>query len=197
VVPRWRDFVYIDYVQRKLFRRRIDPRGPEELVQSIAPGDKICGVSPDDQIMVVERSQDGIHSSSEWSEFHPLQWHVITPNGFLGNISLSPDGRSLAFGSNTSGRMEIYLAEFPGVHNLRRVSPNGVSCPRWRDDGEELFYIADDDSLMGLEFSSSARNRSVSPKALFRTTMTNATRNTPYMLGAMARVSFYLSTTAR
>jgi DNA-binding winged helix-turn-helix (wHTH) protein/Tol biopolymer transport system component len=169
---------YIDFVQRKLFRRSVDPRGPEEFVQSIANGDNICGLSPDGLTVIVERSKDGIHSVIEWSAISPLQWHLIDSNGFVGNTGLSPDGRSLAFGSNSSGRMEVYLAGFPSMKNLRRVSVDGGSCPRWRQDSEELFYIAEDQSLMCLD--ASERNRGMRPKPLFRTALANATRSPLY-----------------
>jgi Tol biopolymer transport system component len=171
---------YIDFVQRKLFRRRVDPRGPEEFVQSIAKGDNICGLSPDGFTVIVERSKDGIHSVIEWSAISPLQWHLVDSNGFLGNTGLSPDGRSLAFGSNSSGRMEVYLADFPSIKNLRRVSVDGGSCPRWRQDSEELFYIAGDQSLVCLDLSAGQRNRGMRPKPLFRTALANATRSPLY-----------------
>lgn len=166
---------YIDFVKRKLFRRNVDPRGPEEFVQSIEPGDNIRGLSPDGRTMVVERSEDGIRSVIEWSAIDPLQWHRIDSNGFVGNTSLSPDGRLLAFTSDRSGRAQIYLADFPAMQNLRRASADGGSCPRWRHDGKELFYIADDESLMSLDFSGSERNRELRPNSLFRTALANST----------------------
>jgi DNA-binding winged helix-turn-helix (wHTH) protein/Tol biopolymer transport system component len=171
---------YIDFVERKLFRRSVNPRGPEELVQSIAIGDNIRDVSPYGLTMVVERSTDRIHSVIEWSGINPLQWHLIDSNGFVGNTSLSPDGSSLAFGSNRSGRMEVYLADFPGMQNVRRVSADGGSWPRWRHDGKELFYIADDESLMSVDYPRSERNRGARPKSLFRTALANAVRNPLY-----------------
>ena len=48
---------YVDFIQRKLFRRRVDPHGPEEFVQSVAIGDSIRGISPDGLTMIVERSK--------------------------------------------------------------------------------------------------------------------------------------------
>lgn len=165
---------YIDYIQQKLFRRRVDPRGPEEFVRSVVKGDQIRDVSPDSLTIVVERSKDGIHSVIEWSGINQLDWHLVESNGFVGNTSLSPDGRLVAFGSNRTGRMEVYLAEFPGIQDLRRVSPDGGSCPRWRQDGKELFYIKDDESLVSVDLSGGKKNGGVAPKSLFRTALANA-----------------------
>lgn len=46
--------------------------------------------------------------------------------------------------------------------------------------GGELFYIADDASLMSVDFSETKRGRDVQAKPLFRTTLANTTRSTPY-----------------
>jgi len=59
----------------------------------------------------------------------------------------SPDGSTVAFHSDESGRPEIYVQSFPEAGNKIRISPAGGSQPRWRADGGELFYIAADRKL--------------------------------------------------
>ena len=54
---------------------------------------------------------------------------------------LSPDGRYVAYSSDQWGQFEIYVRPFPGGGAPRRVSVNGGTQPRWRQDGEELFYV--------------------------------------------------------
>jgi Tol biopolymer transport system component len=53
--------------------------------------------------------------------------------------ALSPDGRFLAFASDVTGALEIYLQPFPGGQGRVRVSTGGGHSPRWRGDGRELF----------------------------------------------------------
>ena len=48
----------------------------------------------------------------------------------------SPDGRWIAYQSNESGRVEIYLSPFPGPGRQWRISTAGGSLARWRPDGE-------------------------------------------------------------
>jgi Tol biopolymer transport system component len=68
--------------------------------------------------------------------------------------TFAPNGRWVAFSSTESGLSELYVAPFPpsanGVADKRRVSPAGAggSQARWSRDGRELFYIAQDRSLM-------------------------------------------------
>ena len=63
---------------------------------------------------------------------------------------LSPDGRWLAYVSDESGSNEVYLRPFPGPGPKRRISSNGGSEPKWRGDGEELFYLAADGRVMAV-----------------------------------------------
>ena len=52
----------------------------------------------------------------------------------------SPDGRSLAFTSEETGRPEVVVASLDGTSYLQ-ASSGGGSLPRWRRDGQELFYL--------------------------------------------------------
>ena len=63
---------------------------------------------------------------------------------------VSPDGRSIAYVSDESGRPEIYLARFPEMQDARRVSGSGGSRPLWRPDSRELFYLAPGGRLMAV-----------------------------------------------
>jgi Tol biopolymer transport system component len=66
---------------------------------------------------------------------------VATPawEGVAG-LSMSPDGRWLAYAANPTGRMEIYVRRYPGNGAAVRVSPDGGVEPEWSRDGRELFY---------------------------------------------------------
>jgi Tol biopolymer transport system component len=69
---------------------------------------------------------------------------------------LSGDGRWLAYASDESGRFEIYIRPFPSGPGKWRVSTAGGRGPRWRSDGNELFYVALDGKLMAVTIQ--ARN---------------------------------------
>ena len=62
---------------------------------------------------------------------------------------VSPDGRWLAYESNSSGRFEIYVRPFPNVGDGQwQVSNAGGVQPLWARNGRELFYVAPDGALM-------------------------------------------------
>jgi serine/threonine-protein kinase len=55
-------------------------------------------------------------------------------------VSLSPDGRWLAYVSLESGRRDVYVAPFPSVASTQIVSRDGGTEPRWSHSGRELFF---------------------------------------------------------
>jgi Tol biopolymer transport system component len=69
---------------------------------------------------------------------------------------LSPDGKRLAYTSDDSGRPEVFVRDLDLGHTPYRVSTNGGSQPRWRDDGGELYYDSADGKLMAVLVSSNA-----------------------------------------
>jgi len=57
------------------------------------------------------------------------------------SMTLSPDGRWMAYVSDATGRSEVYVSPFPDVGSGRQlVSPAGGVEPLWAHSGRELFY---------------------------------------------------------
>jgi hypothetical protein len=53
---------------------------------------------------------------------------------------ISPDGRWLAYASDESGRMEVWVQPFPGPGGRWQISKGGGNQPIWSKDGRQLFY---------------------------------------------------------
>jgi len=53
--------------------------------------------------------------------------------------AFSPDGRWLAYGSDESGRGEVYIRRYPSGERFA-VSTGGGFGPVWRPDGREIYY---------------------------------------------------------
>jgi Tol biopolymer transport system component/predicted Ser/Thr protein kinase len=94
------------------------------------------------------------------------------------SAQFSPDAggpRWIAYSSDESGQYEVYVQEFPGSPGAPessgrwQVSEGGGRQPRWRRDGRELYYIANDRSLMAVEVRSGDRFAAGRPKPLFPT----------------------------
>jgi len=76
-----------------------------------------------------------------------------------GQAQLSPDQRWVAYVSNETGTNEVYVAPFRfdsatggvKVEDGVPLSSGGGFAPRWRADGQELFYLTIDGSVMAVE----------------------------------------------
>ncbi len=96
--------------------------------------------------------------------------YLVTPFN-EGQAKFSPDGKWVAYSSNESGTIEVYVRPFPASSGGKwLVSNGGGSEARWRPDGKELFYIAPGGALMATEVHATGSALEIgAPKMLFRT----------------------------
>jgi serine/threonine-protein kinase len=90
------------------------------------------------------------------------------------NPEVSPDGRWLAYQSDESGAIQVYVRPFPAVDTGRwQVSTDGGSRPVWARNGRELFYAASvpaDESalrMMAVPIQAGATFAAGAPEQLF------------------------------
>ena len=62
--------------------------------------------------------------------------------------AFSPDGKWVAYSSTDTGTIEVYVSPFPSNGKRWRVSADGGSQARWRRDGSEIFYLAQDRTVI-------------------------------------------------
>ena len=55
--------------------------------------------------------------------------------------AFSPDGRWLAYGTDDSGAMEVFVQAFPPPGPRVQVSAGGGNAPIWARDGRTLSYV--------------------------------------------------------
>jgi Tol biopolymer transport system component/tRNA A-37 threonylcarbamoyl transferase component Bud32 len=88
-------------------------------------------------------------------------------NGFnLGHPTLSPDGRWMAYDSDESGGVDVFIQSFPDPRGKRqKVSLGHGSEPMWTQGGRELVYREDDKVMaVAMDLASGA---SGPPRVLF------------------------------
>jgi serine/threonine protein kinase/Tol biopolymer transport system component len=90
----------------------------------------------------------------------------------------SPDGRWVAYGSDESGKDEVYVAPFPGPGGKWQISTAVGTFPRWRRDGTEIFYLAPDNKVMAAAVNGKGSSFEVGAvKPLFEARALDPTRN--------------------
>jgi serine/threonine protein kinase len=178
-IPIWsRDGTRVAFASNRkgrmgLYQKRTDGIGSEEVLLQLADEDTVpvCW-SPDGRYILYKTVKNG-------GDLMVLPVGGGKPFAFLNSPfnedqgAFSPDGKWVAYGSNETGRFEVYVRPFPGPGRQVPISTNGGNSPRWRPDGKELYFVAPDRKLMaaavmvtGVELSSGT------PETLFQTHMT-------------------------
>ena len=78
----------------------------------------------------------------------------------------SPDGRWLAYISDESGRVEVYVQPYPGPGGKWQISTEGGAEPAWNPNGRELFYRSGD-KMMSVDIATQPGFAADKPRMLF------------------------------
>lgn len=151
----------------KLHMKNADGTGPEE---------EVADLGAETQINAWDWSRDGKYILvRKTNELWCLTWPervakpLLQAKWTVRNAQFSPDGRWIAYASNETGRMEIYVSPFLSGNGKWQVSSAGGQEPKWRQDGKELFYLSADGKMMAVEVKTGASFEASSPVALFQT----------------------------
>jgi Tol biopolymer transport system component len=142
-------------VPRMLFPSSVTPDG-DVLVVAGRPGNLMGGHIA---VVAVENGHGRVQTLVETS--HTESWPAV-----------SPDGHWLAYGSDVSGRNEVYVRPYPGPGGIKPVSADGGGSPAWHPSGRELFFVAPADPagmgrMMGVDFVPGPPIRIGQPRVLF------------------------------
>ena len=80
----------------------------------------------------------------------------------------SPDTKWIVYGSEESGRPEIYVQTFPLSDLKFQISTNGGVQPIWSRNGREIFFLGLDGKVMSTPVAIAPRFTSGVPHALFQ-----------------------------
>jgi eukaryotic-like serine/threonine-protein kinase len=116
--------------------------GAEALTKSELAGNNVPGSwSPDGQVLTFME----INAETGY-DIYTLPLKDGKPQPFLRTPSLetaprfSPDGHFIAYASDESGRVEVYVRPYPGPGGKWQISKEGGMEPVWNPKGRELFY---------------------------------------------------------
>jgi dipeptidyl aminopeptidase/acylaminoacyl peptidase len=162
-----------------LWIRAADGSRPPELLLDLEEGIWEAELSRDGEWLVF-RTNDGGFDANIYARritgdttIVPL---VTGPTGERG-ISLSPDGRWLAYSSEESGQYEVYVISFPDASVRQLVSRKGGVSSRWSPDGQELFFRSAEGMMVARVLPGSTLSFA-EPELLFEATgfLSNANR---------------------
>ena len=97
------------------------------------------------------------------------------------STAVDPDDQWIAYQSDKTGRVEVYVRPLAGSGADVAVSTSGGSQVRRSPNGTELFYIAADDTLMTVSIRATRTDSPIglgTPQALFPTNVGTTAPNT-------------------
>jgi serine/threonine-protein kinase len=124
-------------------------------------------VSPDGQWIVVADGRDvGLLPVSKQGSPRSL----LATRAVEQSPAISPDGRWLAYASNESGRVEIYVRPVPDVAAAKwQVSTSGGSTPAWSTTRPELYYVSNEGQFIAAELRTNPTFEVLDRRTLFST----------------------------
>jgi len=162
-----------------LYLKAADSSAEEELLLSSANWIFPLDWSPDGQFVLYTQSP----GQSLWVVSLADRKTSQIASDVPGPARFAPDGHSVTYVSERSGRAEVYIQRFPGPGPAWQVSSQGGDGPTWSRDGKEIFFLSPDQKLMssrvGLDLHTGAA------KALFE--VNSGTDETEYEVGPDGR----------
>ena len=141
----------------RLFWHAADGTGADESITSDQDkGQYPSSVTPDGRHLIAHEMSDktafdivqftlpdvAVSGRSSGSSSMPVGEPLIATNYTEFGADISADGRYLAYHSEESGRMEVYVRPYPRTGDGRwQVSTAGGSRPLWSRNGRELFFV--------------------------------------------------------
>jgi hypothetical protein len=105
--------------------------------------------------------------------------YLRTPQVAIGGNQITRDGKWIAYVSNESGELQIYVRPFPDVESGKwPISKTGGTEPHWRGDGKELYYRSSDNEIVAVSVKAEGSQFEVlGTSVLFKVPIANKARN--------------------
>ena len=124
-----------------------DGSGVDELLQgNVASGVNEGVMTPDGHVLAYRLNGGGVledlwyrrlDGDTTPKQIATTEYQELAPR-------FSPDGKWIAYTSNQSGTIEVYVQEFPALGARYKVTAAGGTTPIWARDGRHIYYVANE-----------------------------------------------------
>ena len=125
-----------------LYVKRVDDDSPPQMIVTL-PGSEWPTHWPSDDLLLFERGSD-LTPTDLWMVDLSADSAVASPylesEADLLNPMISPDRDLVAYTSDESGTVEVYVRSFPEARQPEIVSRGGGQFPSWSPDGNTIYY---------------------------------------------------------
>jgi len=162
---------------RTLYWKNSDGSGAEEVLWKGGVHTHASSISKDNKWLLFT-DYGGIGKGDIWllpleGERKPQPFLQTSANEFDGRFS--PDGKWVAYSSDESGLLEVYVTAFPGPGGKWQVSSGGADSPVWSPNGRELFFRSQK-KIMKVDVTTSPSFSLSAPHPLFDSVISELAR---------------------
>jgi len=141
-----------------LARKSSDGSGDQEILLEEEHFLQLSQWSPDGKYLIYGRGPFFANGEEIWAmplegDRKPIRLVTQGAGAFAADGKMSPNGKWLAYVSNESGQLQIYVVPFPGGQGRWQVSQNGGVAPKWSHDGKEFYYATPNYSIFSVPVS--------------------------------------------
>ena len=175
--PRGDEILYSSFRNGRyqMYRKRVSGSTPEELIQSAEANQMAADWTRDPQRIIAHiRAVGAGNLTISALSLVPGGKPVLIDSGSAVKFGprVSPSGRWVAYTSNESRELEVYVRAMPDGDRPAgakiRISTGGGANPAWSADGNTLFYNSPDDRLLSVPLKISGdRIEPGEPKVMF------------------------------
>jgi WD40 repeat protein len=160
-----------------VYQMKVDGSGPAQLLLHHSFGLWEAEVSRDGEWLVFRSDEAGGNAvRARRLRGDTTLVPIVVGKNTSTMISLSPDGRWVAYGSDATGRREIYVTPFPSASSTHLVSRGGGIEPRWSHSGRQLFFKSGN-QMMAVDVTPGTTFVAGTPRPLFSLSGYRSARN--------------------
>ena len=153
-----------------LFQQRVDGAEPARLLLAPEPAYRYLILDWTTMYIVYARWKPG-ESHELWAkprsgDRKPFPY-VTTGLTLATTAALSPNGRWLAYVDRENHGQNLVVRSFPNPSQGRYVISTSGACPRWRQDGRELYFVGLDEGVNAVSVATEGAFVAVKPRRLF------------------------------
>ncbi len=155
--PEWKKdskgvyFASIDEDSLQIKYKSLNSNYAEEVIKlSSTVNTTIADISLNNEFMIFNFFGGAVDGTIKYMNMQTKEIKTISsdPSFYQFGGKFSPNTKYVAYGSNETGTLEVYIKSFPDLKYKWQVSTNSGFSSRWSPDGKSLYYVSNSGKFM-------------------------------------------------
>jgi serine/threonine protein kinase/Tol biopolymer transport system component len=153
-----------------IYRRVVDQVQEEEILWASEDNKRVEDWSRDGRLLAVSVPRKGLWTFDLRTRTASLVRTITGADNGM-QAEFSPDAKFIAYGTEETGRPEVYVQRLDGSGARWQISTDGGCEPHWRDQGRELTFVDPEGWMTAVDVPTGDRWKPETPRRLFRVSL--------------------------